>query len=83
MKVYGGVDIEIQGFLASALVGGVVSFKTPPLFFRKKNPRYPLDRRLGGSQSRYGKVKNCNSANDLYFLNIQFAIHLKSVSQQH
>jgi hypothetical protein len=30
----------------------VVSFTTRPLYAQGKNPQYPLDRRLGGSQSR-------------------------------
>jgi hypothetical protein len=45
MKMYGGVDVQIQVFLTSALV--VVSFMPRPLYPRGKSPRYPLDRRLG------------------------------------
>jgi hypothetical protein len=52
MKIYGGVDVWIQVFLTSALVGGVVSFKPWPLYLRRKNPRYPLDRRLVRPQNR-------------------------------
>jgi hypothetical protein len=33
----------------------VVSFKLRPLCSRRKSPRYPLDRRLGGPQSRSGR----------------------------
>jgi hypothetical protein len=33
----------------------VVSFTTRPLYSHGKSPRYPLDRRLGGSQSRTGR----------------------------
>jgi hypothetical protein len=33
----------------------VVSFTPLPLYLRGKSPRYPLDRRLGGPQSRYGR----------------------------
>jgi hypothetical protein len=33
----------------------VVSFTPLPLYPRKKSPRYPLDRRLGGLQSRSGR----------------------------
>jgi hypothetical protein len=36
----------------------VVSFKPRPLYRRGKNPRYPLDRSLGGSQNRYGHGEN-------------------------
>jgi hypothetical protein len=32
----------------------VVSFTPLPLYSRRKSTRYQLDRRLGGSQSRYG-----------------------------
>jgi hypothetical protein len=32
----------------------VVSFTPQPLYDREKSPRYPLDRRLGGPQSRSG-----------------------------
>jgi hypothetical protein len=33
----------------------VVSFKPLLLYPRRKNPRYPLDRRLGGSHGRFGQ----------------------------
>jgi hypothetical protein len=33
----------------------VVSFTPRPLYSRGKSPRYPLDRRLDGPQSRYGR----------------------------
>jgi hypothetical protein len=33
----------------------VVSFTPRPLYPREKSPRYPLDRRLGGLQSRSGR----------------------------
>jgi hypothetical protein len=34
----------------------VVSFTPRPLYPRGKSPRYPLDRRLGGLQSRSGRL---------------------------
>jgi hypothetical protein len=34
---------------------GVVSFAPRPLYPQGKNPWYPLDRRLGGPQSRFGQ----------------------------
>jgi hypothetical protein len=49
MKAYGGVDVEIH-ILTSALVGG--EWSASP---QGKNPRYPLDRKLGGPQSRSGR----------------------------
>jgi hypothetical protein len=53
MKAYGGVDVYIHIFLTSALVGGEWSASRPCRFIhRGKSPRYPLDRRLGGPQSR-------------------------------
>jgi hypothetical protein len=33
----------------------VVSFIPRPLYPRGKSPWYPLDRRLGGTQNRYGQ----------------------------
>jgi hypothetical protein len=33
----------------------VVSFTPRPLYLQGKSPRYPLDRRLGGTQSRSGR----------------------------
>jgi hypothetical protein len=33
-----------------------VSFTSQPLYLQGNNPRYPLDRRLGGPQSRSGRV---------------------------
>jgi hypothetical protein len=44
-------------FLTSALAGGVVSFTFLALYPRGKSPRYPLDRRLSGSQSRSGRLE--------------------------
>jgi hypothetical protein len=35
----------------------MVSFTPRPLYPRGKSPRYPLDRRLGGPQSRSGDVE--------------------------
>jgi len=32
----------------------VVSFTPRPLYLQRKNPWYPLDRRLGGPQSQSG-----------------------------
>jgi hypothetical protein len=48
MKAYGGVDVEIHIFLT------VVSFMPLQLYPQENNPQYPLDRRLGGPQSRSG-----------------------------
>jgi hypothetical protein len=42
--------------LTSALVGGEWSASLPGRFTSVgKSPRYPLDRSLGGPQSRYGR----------------------------
>jgi hypothetical protein len=41
----------------------VVSSTTPPLYPRRKRPRCPLDRRLGGPQSRSGR---CGVEKDLF-----------------
>jgi hypothetical protein len=57
MKEYGGVDVQIHIFLTSELARGVVSFTPRPLYHRRKSPQYPLDRTLGGSQSRTGGLE--------------------------
>jgi hypothetical protein len=54
MKMYGGSGYIIRFFLIWAIVGGEWSAShsgrfTPPW---GEGPRYPLDRRLGGPQSR-------------------------------
>jgi hypothetical protein len=50
MKIYGGVEVQTHAILTSALDGGEWSDLPPG----KEPPRYPLDRRLGGPQSRSG-----------------------------
>jgi hypothetical protein len=56
MKAYGGVDVYIHIFLTSALTGNEWSASRPkPLYPRGNSPRYALDRRLGGPQSRSGR----------------------------
>jgi hypothetical protein len=57
MKAYGGVGVEIHIFLTSALVGGEWSTSRPGRFIPgEESPGiHPLDRRLGGSQSRSGR----------------------------
>jgi hypothetical protein len=56
MKKYGGMDVEIQIFLTSALVGGEWSAS-----HRGKNPKYPVIRRLGESQNRSSQVKTLDA----------------------
>jgi hypothetical protein len=46
MKAYGVVDVQIQICLNSALAGGEWSASRPCRFTPRKDPRYPLDRRL-------------------------------------
>jgi hypothetical protein len=56
MKTYGEVDVYIHIDLISALVGGEWSASFPGRFTPGgKCPRYLLDRRLGGPQSRSGR----------------------------
>jgi hypothetical protein len=55
MEAYGGVHVVIHIFLTSALDGGEWSASLPGRFTPGKEPRYPLDRRLGGPQSRSGR----------------------------
>jgi hypothetical protein len=52
MKTYGAVDVQIQIFLTSALVGGEWSASRLGRFTPEKKLRYPLNRRLGGPQRR-------------------------------
>jgi hypothetical protein len=65
MKTNGVVDVYIQVFLISALVGGEWSTSRPgPLYPRGKSPRFPLGRRLSGPQKlsgRRGEEKNLTS----------------------
>jgi hypothetical protein len=51
MKAYGGVDVWIHIFLTSAVAGGEWSASRPG----ERAPGYPLDRMLGGPQSRSGR----------------------------
>jgi hypothetical protein len=56
MKAYwGGWNYSSTHSLSSALDGGVVSFMPRPLYPHGKSPWCPLDRRLGGLQSRSGR----------------------------
>jgi hypothetical protein len=57
MKAYGGVDVWIHIFLTSAPAGGKWPPSRPGRFISEERapPRYPLDRRLGGTQSRSGR----------------------------
>jgi hypothetical protein len=59
------VDVYIHIFSTSALLGGGQSASRPGRFTTGVTPpRYPLDRRLGGPQSRYelrGPNRDSNS----------------------
>jgi hypothetical protein len=61
MKAYGGSGYIDPPFLdLGPSWESVVSFKPLSLYPRGKSPRYPLDGRLGGPQSRsrrHGEVK--------------------------
>jgi hypothetical protein len=53
MKAYEGMEIELHAFLTSALEGGEWSASRRGRFTPRGNTsRYPMDRRLGGPQSR-------------------------------
>jgi hypothetical protein len=66
MKVYGRFEVIAPGILnLSIKCIWLVSFSPRPLYPRGNWTRYPLDRRLGGPQSRsghYGEEKNPYSA---------------------
>jgi hypothetical protein len=56
-----GLEIYCHSFWASALDGTSGQLHTSPALPRGKSPRYPLNRRLGGPQSRserFGEEKN-------------------------
>jgi hypothetical protein len=62
VKVYEGVDVQMQVFLISALVGREWSASGPGRFTDgERVPRYPLDMRPGGPQNRPGRrgEKSC------------------------
>jgi hypothetical protein len=63
VKTYWGVQVLLHAFLdLGTRLRWVVSFTTRPLNPQGKSPRYPLDRRLGGSRSRSGRgVEEKNS----------------------
>jgi len=55
------VEVLLHSFLTSALEGGEWSTPHTGKFIPGKDPRYPLNRTLGGPQSlsgRYGKEKH-------------------------
>jgi hypothetical protein len=55
MKTYGGLNVQIHIFLTLALAGCEWSASRPGHFTPgERAPRYLLDRRLDGPQSRYG-----------------------------
>jgi hypothetical protein len=53
---WGGEEVQLYSFLTSALDGGEWSASRPCRALPwGKDPRYPLNRRLGGPQSRSGR----------------------------
>jgi hypothetical protein len=56
MKTYGGSGrIAPRNLNLGTRWRGVVSFTPPLLYPQRKNRRYPLDKRLGGPQSQFGR----------------------------
>jgi hypothetical protein len=56
MKAYWGVEVYLHTFFdLGTRWRRVVSFTPQPLYPQGKSPLYPLDRRLGGPQSRSGR----------------------------
>jgi hypothetical protein len=64
MKTYGEVDVHvyIHVFLTSALAGDEWSASRPGRLTPRESHRYPLDRRVGGLQSRSGRREENSSA---------------------
>jgi hypothetical protein len=55
-KAYGGVDVKIHVFWISALdAGDWTASRSGLITPGERAPRYPLDRKLGGPQSRSGQ----------------------------
>jgi hypothetical protein len=54
MKTYGRMEVQLHTFLISALDGHEWSVSRPGRLSPWKEPRYPLNMRLGGPQSRCG-----------------------------
>jgi hypothetical protein len=56
MKAYWGVNVQLHAFFnLGTRWRWVVSFTPRLLYPQRKSPLYPLDRRLGGPQNRYGR----------------------------
>jgi hypothetical protein len=53
-RLIGGVEVKLHTFLTSALVEGEWSTSHPGRFTPRKEPSYPLNRRLNGPQRRSG-----------------------------
>jgi hypothetical protein len=60
MKAYWSGCIDPYFLDLSTSWTWVVNFTPRPLYPRGKSPRYPLDRRLGGPQSRSGRSEEEN-----------------------
>lgn len=55
MKTYGGMEVQLRVFLTSAQDGTVGSFTPLPPYHEARSLRYPLNRQLGGTHSRFGR----------------------------
>jgi hypothetical protein len=55
MKVYWGMKVKLHAFFyCSTRLKWVVSFTSHWFYPQRKSPWYPLGRRLGGPQNRFG-----------------------------
>jgi hypothetical protein len=66
--------IKYHAFLTSALDGGEWSVLRPGLFTSGQKTLYPLDRRLGGPQSRSGRC-----GEEKYFLSLKLQNECKGI----
>jgi hypothetical protein len=54
MKTYWGVELWLHALTSTLYEGECSVLRTGYLISKEKAPRYPLDKRLGGPQSRSG-----------------------------
>jgi len=75
----GTVDLQLHSFVTSTLDAGEWSTSCPNRFISRTEPRYALNRGLGGPQSRFGRLwrrENLWPLPGLYLRTVQPVAHL-------